>query len=73
LAELIRSKARSDGVSVNTTIEKILELSLGVKPRGNDARRGGFEEFCGVWSEADLSEFDERTKEFRTVDSEDRQ
>ena len=71
LAELIKSKARSEGLSVNKTIKKILETSLGVKPRGSDTKRSDFEEFCGVWSETDLAEFEERTKEFRKVDSED--
>jgi hypothetical protein len=68
LVELIKSKAQSEGLSVNQTIKKILESSLGVKPRQASDKRGDFEEFCGIWTEADLAEFKENTKEFREVD-----
>ena len=71
LAKLIKSKARSESMSVNKTIKKILETSFGIKPRGSDAKRADFEEFCGMWSENDLAEFEERTKEFRKIDSGD--
>jgi hypothetical protein len=33
LAELIKSKAKSEGLSVNQTIKNILEAALGVKPK----------------------------------------
>ena len=68
LSELIKSKAQSDGLSINQTIKRILESSLGVKPRQADGKRADFEEFCGIWTEADLAEFKENTKEFRKVD-----
>ena len=68
LAELIKSKAQSDGLSINQTIKRILESSLGVKPRQAGGKRGDFEEFCGIWTEVDLAEFKENAKEFRKVD-----
>jgi len=68
LAELIKSKAQSEGLSVNQTIKSILESSLGVKPRQAGSKRDDFEEFCGVWTEADLAEFKENTKELHKVD-----
>ena len=71
LAELIRSKARSEGLSVNKTIKKMLETSLGIKPPDQDTKRGDYEEFCGLWSESDLAEFEEITEGFRKVESED--
>ena len=41
LSELIKSKAQSEGLSINKTIKKILESSLGVKPnpRGSKPER----------------------------------
>jgi hypothetical protein len=69
--ELIKSKAREQGLSVNQTIKNILESSLGVKPKNRLARISDFEEFCGVWSKADLSAFNEKTKRLRKVDPED--
>jgi hypothetical protein len=39
-----------------------------VKPRQAGGKRGDFEEFCGIWSEADLAEFKENVKELRKID-----
>jgi hypothetical protein len=71
LAELIKSKAQSEGLSINQTIKKMLESSLGVKPRPPGSARGEFKEFCGIWSDADLTEFKEKTKQLRKVDPRD--
>jgi hypothetical protein len=68
LAELIKSKAQSEGLSINQSIKKILESSLGVKPRQEGGNRSDFEEFCGIWTEADLAEFKENTKELRKIE-----
>jgi hypothetical protein len=71
LAELIKSKAQSQGLSVNKTVKKILEEALGVKPQTVAKRRVDFEEFSGVWSELELAEFQEKTKDFSSVNLED--
>lgn len=71
LVDLLKSRARSEGLSINKMIKKLLEESLGVKPRHKDTNRGDFEEFCGTWSESDLREFEKRTEEFRRVNPED--
>jgi hypothetical protein len=60
------------GLSMNRTIKKMLESALGVRPRQNHANRREFEEFCGVWSRADLSEFEKKTAPIRKVDPGDR-
>jgi hypothetical protein len=67
LAELIKSKARSEGLSINKTVQKILEEALGVKPRSGGASRNDFEEFCGIWSDIDLAEFNERAGDLNKV------
>ncbi len=71
LAELIKSKARSEGLSMNKTIQKILEESLGVRPKSGGVFRHDFEEFCGLWSDGDLAEFNERSSDFNRIDPED--
>ncbi len=71
LAELIKSRARSEGLSINKTVKKLLEESLGVKPRGKGINRSDFEEFCGIWSDSELAEFEDATKDLRKVNSED--
>ena len=68
---IIKSKALSEGMSINKTVKKILEESLGVRPKPRGAFRNDFEEFCGVWSDTELAEFDERTEDFQKIDPED--
>lgn len=65
LAKLIQAKARSEGLSINKTIKKLLEESLGVRPSYRDKNRRNFEEFCGMWSDSEYKEFKERTADLR--------
>ena len=71
LAELIKSKARSEGLSINKTVKKILEESLGVKPKPGGVFRKDFEEFCGIWSEMELTAFYERVEDLNRIDPEE--
>ena len=71
LAELIKSKAQAEGLSVNKMVKKLLEEALGVKPLNRGKFREDFEEFCGMWTESDLKEFEERTKALRIIHNED--
>ena len=71
LAELLKSRAQAEGLSVNKTVKKILEESLGVKPRSKGNHRSDFEEFCGIWSKSELDEFQENTKDLRKINRED--
>ncbi len=66
--ELLKSRAREEGLSMNKTIKKLLEESLGVKPKDKQTHRDEFEKFCGIWSDADISEFEKRTEELRKTD-----
>jgi len=68
LGKLIKSKAQSQGLSINKTIKKMLEEALGVKPRHRAAHRSDFEEFFGMWSESELTDFTNRTRDLRTID-----
>lgn len=71
LAKLIKSKAQSEGLSINKTVKKLLEESLGVKPRNKGINRSDFEEFFGIWLESERIEFEDRTDELRNVNYED--
>jgi hypothetical protein len=71
LAKLIKSKAQSEGLSINKTVKKLLEESLGVKPRNKGINRSDFEEFFGIWSESERIEFEDRTDELKNVNYED--
>jgi hypothetical protein len=68
LAEMLKSKAVSEGLSMNKTIKKILEEALGVKPPRLDKNRQQFETFCGRWSRTDLDEFNRKTEALEAVD-----
>lgn len=71
LEDLIKSKAKSERLSINKTIKKLLETSLGIKPQPSRKNLDEFKEFCGVWSREDLEVFEEKTVRLRTVDKED--
>ncbi len=68
LAELIKSKANQEGLSINKTIKKLLETSLGIRPRPPQKNIDEFSEFCGVWGGRDLREFEEAISDTETVD-----
>lgn len=71
LAELIKAKAKSEGLSINKTLKNLIEISLGVKPRPDKKNIQDFKEFSGVWTEADVKEFEDNTADMRIIDSED--
>ena len=71
LENLIKSKAKEEGLSINKTIKKLLETSLGVKPQPSRKNLDEFKEFRGVWSSEDLKVFEEKTAGIRSVDKED--
>ena len=57
-----KSFSKQEGLSVNMTIKKILESSLGVKPKDYLDNISRFEEFCGIWTNTELSEFEKKTE-----------
>lgn len=71
LAGLIKSKAESEGLSINKTIKNLLETSLGIKPEPPRKNMEEFKEFCGLWNREDLREFEEATSDTGVVDPED--
>ena len=71
LNDLIKSKAESEGLSINKTVKKLLETSLGVKPQPEKKNFDDFKEFCGLWTKADLDEFEDKTADLRKTDKKD--
>lgn len=69
--DLIKSKAKSEGLSINKTVKKLLETSLGVRPQNERRNLNDFKEFCGLWTRADLDEFEEKTADLRKTDKRD--
>ena len=71
LWKMIKAKSKSEGMSMNRTIKKILEEAFGIKTKISREREREFKEFCGVWSKADTSEFNKTVKDFEMVNRED--
>ncbi len=66
---LLRKKAKEDGKSLNKTIQDLLRQSfnLGVVPKSKNA----FEEFCGLWSEKEMQEFENGVSDMETINAGD--
>ncbi len=70
LDALIRDRARREGISLDKTIKKLLEESLGIKPKDEDNRKEEFLDIFGAWSEEEACEFDRITRDFEKIDPE---
>ncbi len=71
LEKLLKVKAEEEKTSMNKTIKKILEEALGVRPSPDDPRRKEFAEFLGIWSKADLEQFNREIGDFESIHEED--
>jgi len=71
LADLIKAKAESEGLSINKTIKKLSEEYLGVKPQPERKNLLDFKAFCGLWTRDDLDEFEKKTPDLREIDDAD--
>ena len=71
LDSLIRQRAKRKGTSLNKTIKKLLEESLGVRPVTDRGHREDFLDLFGVWSDADLRDFERSTRDLAKIDPED--
>ena len=71
LAEMIKSKAEAENLSINKTIKKLLETSLGIKPQPPQKNIDNFKEFCGILTEEDENEFNTAISDMNEMDPED--
>ena len=67
LANLLKARAREQGVSVNQLVKALLEQALGVKPAPSKNRQH-FAKFLGTWTRAEQAEFDKATSDFERVE-----
>ncbi|MCH7224759.1 FitA-like ribbon-helix-helix domain-containing protein [Haloferula sp. A504] len=67
--ERLVARARSEGVSLNQLVKRLLRESLGVHNAAPDHRRD-FAAFCGRWSEQEAEEFDRAVAGFDEIDEE---
>jgi hypothetical protein len=64
----IRKKSEEWGLSLNKTIKNLLADKLGLS---STDKKSDFSRFCGVWSDQEKKDFDERVLELQDVDSRD--
>lgn len=70
LANILRRRAKQDGISLNQTIKRLLAAAVGL--RGKKAPRAGdFRRFCGVWGDKEANEFSAALKDFERLNAED--
>ena len=71
LDRLIRKRAQKHGLSLNKTIKKILENSLGVKKESYSDQREDFMDLFGSLTMDEKKELNSLIKDFDTIDEED--
>jgi hypothetical protein len=68
LDEKIAEKSREWALSQNKTIKRILEEALIVNEKAvKEARRARLMKVCGTWTDEDMREFEEATKDLGEV------
>ncbi len=58
------------GLSLNKTIKNLLQKALEIKLSEFSSRRADFEEFCGIWNDDDLNNFNSSTESLSIIDPE---
>lgn len=62
--------ATKEGISLNRLIKRVLRESLGVEKKSVN-NKSDFTEFCGIWSEEDLQEFQQKVAPLEKINDED--
>lgn len=71
LWSLVKSKAELEGLSLNKTIKKLLEKSLGISRPEENNRKNEFKQFLGCWSKTDLDEFNTAISDIEQINPKD--
>jgi len=71
LARELRSRAKSESISVNALVKQLLSESLGIKVSEEPPHKKDFAEFLGVWSEDEAKEFEKNISDMSVVNPED--
>jgi hypothetical protein len=68
LDRLIRKRAKKHGTSLNKTIKRLLEESFGINKQQKSDHREDFMDLFGIWDKAEKKKFNDRIKDFDTID-----
>jgi hypothetical protein len=71
LDKLIRKRAMKQGNSLNKTIKRLLEESLGIHKKQNSGHRDDFLDLFGIWTKKEAERFSGITQDLEKIDKED--
>jgi hypothetical protein len=71
LNTLIREKAKNEGLSLNSTIKKLLAEALGLSLKKGEGCGKDFLDLFVVWSNEEVKEFNKQVGDFEKIDRED--
>jgi plasmid stability protein len=70
IEKAIKERAKNEEKSVNKVVKELIAKALGMGEKQPD-NRAEFADLCGVWTEAEASEFMELIADLETVDAKD--
>ena len=70
VAKLLKDRAKSEEMSVNGLILKMVNESLGIEKKKRIKTYRDLDHLAGTWSEKDLNEFQKRVEDMEKIDEE---
>jgi len=70
VAKLLKERAKTEGISVNALLLKMVKESLGIEKRRRIKIYHDLDHLAGTWSEKDLKEFQKNVEDLERIDEE---
>lgn len=70
VAKLLKDQAKSEGISVNALLLKMVKESLGIEKKKRTKIYHDLDHLAGTWSEKDLKEFKKNVEDLEKIDNE---
>lgn len=70
VSKLLKDRAKSEDISVNGLILKMIKESLGIEKKKRTKTYRDLDHLAGTWSEKDFNEFQKRVKDMEKIDEE---
>jgi hypothetical protein len=64
----LKEKAKQEGMSVNSTLVKLLQEELGLRKKKRIVVHNDLDVLAGTWSDKDYKEFQKKTEDFEKID-----
>lgn len=64
----LKEKAKQEGMSVNSTLVKLLQEELGLKKKKRTVVYNDLDYLAGTWSDKDFKEFKKKIEDFEIID-----